>query len=183
MKINEKQLTTLKENNRQSRNKTRFYIQEALLELMKKNEYDKITVTDIINKSGVSRSAFYRNYYWKKDILVDMCSRMVQEDDQITITNDIMENWKLLFEHVKKHDHFYILMEKHGLTGFLLDDMNKNCFGLDEKTFGHILWNGMIYNVCREWIKSGLKESPSELTALTSHQLKKLGLMIGTQIN
>jgi len=38
MKVSEKQLTTLKENNRQSRNKTRLYIQEALLELMKKNE-------------------------------------------------------------------------------------------------------------------------------------------------
>ncbi|MBQ7281295.1 MAG: hypothetical protein IJR16_00795 [Spirochaetales bacterium] len=44
-------------------------------------------------------------------------------------------------------------MEKNGLTGFLLDDMNKSCSGLNESTFEQILWNGMIFNTCREWIK------------------------------
>jgi len=74
MEINENQLSVLTENNRRSHERVRFYIQEALLLLMEEKDYDKIKITDIINKAGVSRSAFYRNYYWKKDILVDMCS-------------------------------------------------------------------------------------------------------------
>lgn len=65
-------------------------------------------------------------------------------------------------------------MEKNGLTGFLLDDMNKSCSGLNESTFEQILWNGMIFNTCREWIKGGMKESPSERTGFVIRQLKRL---------
>lgn len=180
MNINEKQLNTLEENNKKSRERTRFYIQEALLQLMEESDYDKIKVTDIINRASVSRSAFYRNYYWKKDILVDMCSRMVKEDDKIVVTNDIMENWKSLINHIKKHKKFYMLMEKHGLTGFLLDNMNKALNGLEENTFENVLWNGMIYNVSREWIKTGLNESPDELIDITKRQLKNLGYKLSS---
>ena len=175
MGVNETQLSVLEDNNRKSHERVRLYIQEALLLLMEENDYEKIKITDIIKKSGVSRSAFYRNYYWKKDILVDMCSRISFEDDKIIVTNDVMKNWEALFEHIKRHERFYALMEKNGLTGFLLDDMNKGHFELDESTFEPILWNGMIYNVCREWIKSGMKETPQEMTDFIKRQLRKLG--------
>ena len=91
------------------------------------------------------------------------------------MTDDVMKNWEALFEHIKRHERFYALMKKNGLTGFLLDDMNKGCFGLDESTFESILWNGMIYNVCREWIKNGMKETPNEMTVFIKKQLGKLG--------
>ena len=175
MGVNETQLSVLEDNNRKSHERARLYIQEALLLLMEENDYEKIKITDIIKKSGVSRSAFYRNYYWKKDILVDMCSRISFEDDKITVTNDVMKNWEALFEHIKRHERFYALMEKNGLTGFLLDDMNKGHFELEESTFEHILQNGMIYNVCREWIKNGMKETPEEMTDFIKRQLRKLG--------
>ena len=175
MGVNETQLSVLEDNNRKSHERACLYIQEALLLLMEENDYEKIKITDIIKKSGVSRSAFYRNYYWKKDILVDMSSRISLEDDKIIVTNDVMKNWEALFEHIKRHERFYALMEKNGLTGFLLDDMNKGCFGLDESTFEPILWNGMIYNVCREWIKNGMKETPEEMTDFIKMQLRKLG--------
>ena len=41
----------------------------ALIELMKVTEYDRITITDITKKAGVSRMAYYRNYTSKDDIL------------------------------------------------------------------------------------------------------------------
>lgn len=175
MEINENQLSVLTENNRRSHERVRFYIQEALLLLMEEKDYDKIKITDIINKADVSRSAFYRNYYWKKDILVDMCSRLAFEEDRIKATDDVMKNWEFIFEHIKKHERFYSLMEKNSLTGFLLDDMNKACSGLGENTFELILWNGMIYNTCREWIRSGMKETPAEMTAFIERQLRRLG--------
>ena len=112
MGVNETQLSVLEDNNRKSHERARLYIQEALLLLMEENDYEKIKITDIIKKSGVSRSAFYRNYYWKKDILVDMCSRISLENDKIIVTDDVMKNWEALFEHIKRHERFYALMEK-----------------------------------------------------------------------
>ena len=37
-------------------------IQEALVELMKNNDYTSITITALCKKAGVSRMAFYNNY-------------------------------------------------------------------------------------------------------------------------
>ena len=37
-------------------------IQEALVELMKNNDYNSITITALCKKAGVSRMAFYNNY-------------------------------------------------------------------------------------------------------------------------
>ena len=112
MEIDKNQLSVLRENNRRSHERVRFYIQEALLLLMEEKDYDKIKITDIIKRAGVSRSAFYRSYYWKKDILVDMCTRLALEEDRIKATDDVMKNWEYLFEHIKRHERFYTLMEK-----------------------------------------------------------------------
>lgn len=46
-------------------------IYDALIDLMKIKPYSKITVTDITERAGVSRMAYYRNYEDKDDILLD----------------------------------------------------------------------------------------------------------------
>lgn len=45
-------------------------IYEALIQLMEKKEYKDITITDITNRAGVSRMAYYRNYTDKDEILL-----------------------------------------------------------------------------------------------------------------
>lgn len=53
-----------------ARRATTEWIYEALVELMRETPYDRITVTDIAKKAGVSRMAYYRNYRDKDDILL-----------------------------------------------------------------------------------------------------------------
>ncbi len=42
--------------------RSRHMIREAFLELLKEKEFKKITVTDIMNRSGLNRSTFYAHY-------------------------------------------------------------------------------------------------------------------------
>lgn len=42
-------------------------ILDALIQLLQKHPYDEITITDITNKAGVSRMAYYRNYESKDE--------------------------------------------------------------------------------------------------------------------
>ena len=42
--------------------KAKDYITEALLQLMEKNDYQDISITDITKKAGVNRVTFYRNF-------------------------------------------------------------------------------------------------------------------------
>ena len=54
-------------------NKTNLFVREcitsALFSLMEKYPFEEITVTDIINKAGVSRMGFYRNYSSKENVV------------------------------------------------------------------------------------------------------------------
>lgn len=69
----QKNITGLRLSNKESNRLTRESIQTALLQLMKNNEFEKITVTAIINRAGVSRSGFYRNYSSKEEVMEDIC--------------------------------------------------------------------------------------------------------------
>ncbi len=45
-------------------------ITNALLELMKTEEYKKISITDIVNKAGLSRVTYYRHFSSKEEVLI-----------------------------------------------------------------------------------------------------------------
>ena len=46
------------------------YITEALLQLMKKKEFEKLTIEEITSKAGVNRSTYYRNFKSKEMIII-----------------------------------------------------------------------------------------------------------------
>jgi hypothetical protein len=49
--------------------RTRTTLSEALLELIQHQRWDKITVQDLLDRTGVSRSTFYSHYDNKLDVL------------------------------------------------------------------------------------------------------------------
>lgn len=57
-------------NRKESANLTRECITTALFMLSDEKSYDEITITDIAERAGVSRMAYYRNYKSKDDIVL-----------------------------------------------------------------------------------------------------------------
>ena len=41
---------------------TKYIFAQSIKELMEKQSLDKITVTDIVKRSGMTRQTFYRNF-------------------------------------------------------------------------------------------------------------------------
>jgi len=56
--------------NREDLSLTRKYMAMALVMLMEEKPFDDISITEITNKAGLSRMAYYRNYNSKEDIFV-----------------------------------------------------------------------------------------------------------------
>jgi AcrR family transcriptional regulator len=56
-------------NNRQVK-RTRSWIFEALMTLMDEKPYNKISVSDIVEKAGIARQTFYRSYNNKDDVIL-----------------------------------------------------------------------------------------------------------------
>ena len=125
MGVNETQLSVLEDNNRKSHERACLYIQEALLLLMEENDYEKIKITDIIKKSGVSRSAFYRNYFWKKDM--DQIGRIHLDQ--------MFPNASLLFN-VRKDSQYVIWNKKYEQMS---DDAGKGGYDLFDTFAVHFL--------------------------------------------
>ena len=58
---------------------TKDSIIEALIFLISQKDYEKITVTDITKKAGVSRMSFYRNYKKIDDLLIDAIDKLFED--------------------------------------------------------------------------------------------------------
>ncbi len=169
------QKIALQEANERSHERLCEDIRQALLSLMENMSYDEIRTTDIIKKASVSRSAFYRSYYLKGDVLNDIYSHINMEFYD-SDPNNLFNNWEQIFRHIENNSRFYTLLVNNGLMGLVLDRLNQRMLRENHSEF--ILWNGMIYNVCLEWIKGGMKESSDEMMSTVKTALSSIAAKI-----
>lgn len=156
MQLTEKQKETLKQNNIESNRVTREAIQGALYLLMEKNDYDKITLTDIIKKSGVSRSALYRNYKTKEEIIHDIVNEFM-EQFAMRHSNSLHQNWSFGFQFFLDNKKSLDVIVKAKMEHILLDKINENLhFDADASDMVQAMNNGLIFNVLMYWTKCGM---------------------------
>jgi hypothetical protein len=67
--------------------RTCSWILEAILLLIDEKPYDKITVSDIINKAGIARQTFYRNYKDKDEVVMRYFSNIFNNEMLIVESN------------------------------------------------------------------------------------------------
>ena len=67
----------LKLSNDESKRITKESIITAVIILCAEKPFEKITVTEIVKKAGVSRTAFYRNYASKEDVLKELGTEVI----------------------------------------------------------------------------------------------------------
>ena len=82
----------LRLNNEESNKLTRECLTTALMQLMKEKPLDKITITELVARSGVSRTAFYRNYSTKEDILVDIRKAIAETSNNLLLRPELKDD-------------------------------------------------------------------------------------------
>lgn len=165
----------LRLSNEESHKLTLECIRTALIYLMGTKPYEKITITEIIERSGVSRAAFYRNYSSKDEVLQDEMAEItstLQNAFSQSLLTDNPRQWLLLFfEEVKKSQKEIELLINANLDveqifqAFTITDKPKEpMFHYKAEIYLNSLWI-----IVKTWIKTGLKESPEELTAFVQN--------------
>ncbi len=108
--------------------RTRTLLTQALLSLMKKKPFEKITITDICEKAMVHRTTFYAHFEDKYDLLRQTMSQFEEPFDSLEIKElsfdgyknyymDVAENiFKYVFEN---RDMFKLLIEKNKHESFI----------------------------------------------------------------
>ena len=95
----------LRQNNQEANALTRDCIEKALILLMEKKKFDEISISDITKRAGVSRTAYYRNYKSKEDILSGYMQNINQALSDVLKKFDpiheTLKSWKALLKAVK----------------------------------------------------------------------------------
>lgn len=159
---------------------TREAIYTALILLMKEQSFDKISITDIVKRAGVSRTAYYNNYSSKQEILYDLVDALILDVNQklIPFTDESTgkANPPRQFIHTmlevffQQRESYQILFQAH-FHHIVLDRFNETMLsGLkdisDENIYRMYFNAGALYNVISKWIQSDMKNSVDEMTEI-----------------
>jgi AcrR family transcriptional regulator len=99
-------------------------LREALLDLIEERGFDALTVSEIIQRAMVSRTAFYRNYQDKYDLV-----EQIFEDEMHILMSALgnfgperpPQQWVNLFEHVAEYEQLYrVLLGGKGSPWFVM---------------------------------------------------------------
>lgn len=180
MGISEERRRLLQANSAAIHAETIACIKEALLALMNQKEYDAISMTDIIRKSGVSRAGVYYNYKNKDEILLNICKDPIEEAVS-SFTESIFDNMELTFRIGKKYEQVVKTVIAAGLEHEFLNRMNQRFEGI-ATSFYIPLWNGMIYNAFMEWARAGMPGTVESTIDKVNASLKLVAASIETGI-
>lgn len=146
------------------------YIINALFDLMKKKDYNEISITEITNKAGVGRVSFYRNFNSKEDIIkkwIDNTTNNFLNTSNINYKKDSTTDFfSKLFTHLEKYKEYSFLIYKANLTHLLKNEFENRILKIYEKEYSNYksyFLAGGIFNVYYYWIINGCKETPKEL--------------------
>ena len=155
------------------KNLTRDYIYESFFKLLETDSFEKISISDITNKAGVSRMSFYRNFK-SKDDLVKQSLNLIASHLQELIKNVETKNEytviKCFFEAFKAYKIFLMALSNSPISKSITDiTKNKLIENLPEDKFNKtakylpVFYYSAIISVMFEWLKNGCEESPEEM--------------------
>jgi len=157
-------------------------INRAFLQLLNEKSYSDITVTDIINKAGVARVSYYRNYSSISEIMETITDRMAEDfiTDMIPMfsSNDERKIREFLFNYYYRFQRRYVDMTpenrynrdviKSRVNVKLKTLAQQNNKTADYKViYTRVAKMSLIEGIAQKWGNDGFLQSPEEMIDFT----------------
>ena len=166
-------------------------ITQALLNLMRTEPYEEITVKQILLESKLARKTFYRNFDSKDDVLYSYINHCLHDYFDV-VNNARADVLTTIFAFAAKYKNMLLVLDKNDMLHIMLRCMNEysstmlaqqnKCLNPFVRLFAGLeseylvaLNIGAIWNVIALWIKRGMKESPDEVRKTIEEYLKRIG--------
>lgn len=163
-------------------------IEDAFFTLLKEKNFSEITVTDLVNRSGVARTSYYRNFDSKEDIIKEYIRRMREETDMAFEHSEKVFGNRLNIQtltvqvsYYLKEKHNILLLYENGFGTLMLDETNyyieeswgdMACSSIER--YNLYFTSGAIFNTMIQWLKTGAKETPSEMARIIMELLGRI---------
>lgn len=156
-------------------NLTREYIKVAMLELLAKTSAEKISITDLVKRAGVSRTAFYRNYSSKDELIEDLVLELISTlsiFNPMDIYHFSISEWEDVFKGIRSKRKEINLITKASVENISI--LNHNAILPKEitkrnmaATYQEAAIRGATNHIITKWILSDMKESDKEMAKIT----------------
>lgn len=151
----------------------------ALIQLLKTKSLSAISISELTEKAGVSRMAYYRNYETKEDIFIsylrDALDEYRRDAESLPPDRKFFDTGNLIhcFSYFKKHNEFLETLFRSGLGHLLLNAISQyvlDTYQKPEDSIEHYYilqaFTGALYNLYIAWSLNGGKESPEEMAEI-----------------
>ncbi len=143
----------------------------ALVELMKQQPFERISIQDIVKRAGVGRSSFYRNFTSKEDILRQYIDRLFDATGETDpFANDRLREYMISqFRLCRQNKDLFLVLRDNDLLYLLywqaLRDVKRSVaqHGLYRNPYQAAFFSGAGISVLIQWIESGFREDEGEL--------------------
>jgi len=168
-------------------------LEAGLLEAMRKQPYEKITLTELCRQLKVSRKSFYRYFPAKEDCLLALIDHTLSDCNEIALRgwngSEILDTSVQLrfFNFWRAHGPFleavcdnglqYLLMDR---TAVMVDRIKENAEqgSFAENQVEYFVAHGLMATVLR-WHHYGFQSSPEEMAKVFGSLLGKAELPVG----
>ena len=150
-------------------------IADALIDLMKKKDFNRITNKDITDRAGLSHITIYRNFnnkdeiikYYLDEITDEFIESSKKEKKMLYSPEHFTEYLITLFNHLDRNKNVGILLYKADMIHHLKDEFDRifinKAKNENVEPYHCYFLSGGLYNIYYFWIKTGCKETPIEL--------------------
>lgn len=152
---------------------SKLKLTEAMLDLLAQKPFGEITIQNIVDRAGVSRMAFYRNYRNKLEIvkiyLDEVTSNFIKEKHVDYHPEYFHEYLVILFTHLQAQEKLGRLLYKSNLLYLVKDQFDRifanKAHDLREE-YNYRFVAGVLYNIYSFWLANGCQETPEELAEM-----------------
>lgn len=171
--------------------KTIALVRKAFAELINERDYDDITIQDILDKSGISRSTFYAHYKTKDDLLLSISNHLFEHVFSHSLqeekTHDYSKDNFYDYHHLIEHIFYHISDEKDLFKGILFSKGNSTFLNEFKSHIAKLVnsyYNNFLYRdqriplelkkataidnfitVLTYWMKMDFNDSPEEVAS------------------
>lgn len=175
-------LRGLKEHNERLSKVISESLQQALLLLMEKKEYQKISITELCQRAGVSRMAFYSNFETKDKLLeavVIEMNKMLIKKIGSPFRDYVNVDWYItLLKTTKEFSNTLLLVFRAGFKYKYISIINgivlHNPYISDKQRYARLMWSGGMTNVIIDWLENNMRVSVEELAEYCFNLFKYL---------
>lgn len=159
---------------------TRECLKKAMVRLLNEKEFQKISITELVTVAGVSRTAFYRNYDSKENLLADvnasvrnyLAESILHLKDAKTVLKKSQLMTDILLE-LQANSRDLIQLLNIGLSLLTHEQIEAIIAADNQRTnYVNVACVTAIVSIMTRWLKTGMAEPAEEISLLCCDLLK-----------